>query len=202
VHASASPRGIPVAPICRQNANSRKPANFLTIIHLAGFWYDYYQILLLNLGLKTSMKFFMAVILAWLFASGCSNQTIPNGSVHAQEPVDETKVVEGHYVFQSQGWYTNTMLVDSGTMEADGAGHILQCSGGSYGALTSPMNCLTHWTLHMGVTDSGQPTNGWYGYGTSDQGDKATIACTQTGKICILTGYNVQWAWTAKMERE
>lgn len=87
-------------------------------------------------------------------------------------------------------------------MEADGAGNIVQCSGGSYGHITSPMACPTHWTVFMGQSDDGQTVNGRYGYAVSDQGDKATIACTETGKICTLTGYKVGWTWVARMERE
>lgn len=148
-----------------------------------------------------TVKTLLSIALIAVLSVGCANvATLTTSSVHAQEG-NSTDIVEGHYIFQSQGWLNNTLLVDSGTMEIS-AGTITQCGGGAYGTTTSPMGCATHWTFEMGKTEFGAPTNPLYGYATSDQGDKATIACTSGGKVCILTGHYVQWAWSARIERE
>lgn len=141
-------------------------------------------------------------------------------SVRAQSTTSPNALLNGHYIFQSQGsiWqssangqstyppgvptYIPATLFDSGTMEADGQGHIAQCGSGVFGTYTAPMNCDTHWTIQMGVSDNGVAVNSRFGWGKSDVGDIATITCTETGKVCIMTGHNVGWVWSARLERE
>jgi hypothetical protein len=154
------------------------------------------------------MKTLFALIAIALFATGCAN-------ISAQETTPEqaavaptgNAILSGHYIYTSTGVLNPTtskdLLWDGGIMEADGAGHITQqCGGPSYGTKTDPMNCATHWIVQMGISDDGVPVNPRYGIVTSDMGDKATIACTETGKICVMTSRQVQWAWTARLEKE
>ncbi len=158
-------------------------------------------------------------VVACVIAGGCGYVATP--AVQAQTTSNPNAILSGHYVFQSQGsiWqsevingvptypafvpnYIPATLFDSGTMEADGEGHIAQCGSGVYGTYTAPMNCDTHWTMQMGVSDNGVAVGSRFGWGKSNVGDIATITCTETGKICILTAHNVGWAWSARMERE
>jgi hypothetical protein len=153
------------------------------------------------------MKTILTLALIALFATGCANTAAqePTAPQAAVVPIGNA-LVSGKYIYTSTGVLdpTNTkqVLWDGGTMEADGQGHISQCGGASWGVTTSPMNCATHWTLYMGQSDNGQVIDGRFGWGRSDQGDIATLACTETGKVCVMTSHNVQWSWTARLEKE
>lgn len=155
------------------------------------------------------------LLLASIGLNGCAN-TI------AQEPQSPNVLLNGHYVWQGQGqyWgggqdgslalppnvpaYISKNLYDSGTFEADGEGHATQCGAGAWGTWTTPVNCTTHWTadFNLGQDQWGNPINQRFGMITSDAGDKATIACTATGKHCVMTSHGVGWSWTQILDKE
>jgi hypothetical protein len=155
----------------------------------------------------SAIKTLLALASVALFAAGCG-YTGAQEPAPAQAAVSPTgnALVSGHYIFTSTGvldpMNTKQVLWDGGTMEADGQGHIAQCGGASWGVTTAAMNCATHWTLYMGQSDDGQVIDGRFGWGRSDMGDIATLACTETGKVCVMTSHNVQWSWTARLEKE
>jgi hypothetical protein len=154
---------------------------------------------------RLTLKLFIALLAGCFIANGCATSSAQNAPLSGSA-VSGNALVSGHYIYTSTGVLDPTksqqVLWDGGTMEADGEGHISQCGGASWGVTTSPMNCVTHWTVYMGQSDDGQVVDGRFGWGKSDQGDIATLACTETGKICVMTSHNVQWSWTARLEKE
>jgi hypothetical protein len=167
--------------------------------------------------MKITVLFLIASIA--FFSNSC-------GSVKAQTQTPETPsptgvaLLNGSYTYWGEGqyWgpgrdgttalptgvpsYIPKVLFDSGTFQADGLGHATQCGGGAWGTWSTPINCITHWTVKFGFDDNGNPVNPRMGLISSDQGDKATIACTETGKHCVMTSHGVGWAWTQTLDRE
>ena len=163
------------------------------------------------------MKILVAAIcITLLVANGCA-------SSHAQEQPDPPEsILSGHYTYWGYGQYWGNgqdggdalppgipateakLLFDSGTFEADGQGHATQCGAGAWGTWTTPINCVTHWTVqfNLGKDQWGNPINSRFGLIKSDVGDAATIACTATGKHCVMTSHGVGWSWTQILDRE
>jgi hypothetical protein len=174
----------------------------------------------LYLSMKTII-FFLLIIGASFVANSC-------GSASAQDPQTPlvtpaptgVALLNGQYTYWGEGqyWgpgkdggsalpvgvpgYIPKVLYDSGTFEADGEGHATQCGAGSWGTWSTQVNCITHWTVKFGFDDSGNAVNPRMGLISSDQGDKATIACTATGKHCVMTSHGVGWSWTQVLDRE
>ena len=166
------------------------------------------------------MKFALCLglIIAAVGLNSCANSTAkaaPPQEVTLSEPL-----FNGHYVWWGTGQYwgggqdggnalpagiPNTefkVLYDSGTFDADGNGHATHCGGGAWGTWTTPVNCGTQWTYKFGFDDSGNPINSRMGLITSAVGDKATLACTDGGKHCVMTAHGVGWAWNAILQKE
>jgi hypothetical protein len=154
----------------------------------------------------------VAVIAASLLLGSC-------GSVQAAQPLGSA-LLKGKYVFWSTGQLWNqagqqgqpslppgipssesTTLFDAGTFEADGEGHATQCGAGSWGTYNVTLGCV-HWTYQFGVSDGNGNLNPRLGLTQSDVGDKATLACTETGKHCVMTSHFVGWSWTQTLDRE
>jgi hypothetical protein len=164
--------------------------------------------------IKITLLFFL--LCTSLFVNSC-------GSAKAQAPVAPTglALLNGKYTYWSTGqlWsggqdgssalpsstifgYMPKVLFDSGTFDADGKGNASQCGAGAWGTWTTPINCVTIWKYEFGTNESGQPTNPRLGLIESNQGDKGTLACTETGKHCVMTSHGVGWSWTQVLDRE
>jgi hypothetical protein len=160
--------------------------------------------------------FLLSILGITLFANSC-------GYVKAQAPATPTglALLSGKYTYWSTGqlWsggqdgssalpsstipgYMPKVLFDSGTFDADGKGIASQCGAGAWGTWTTQMNCVT-WTYQFGVSDNPSISlNPRFGLINSNVGDKATIACTETGKHCVMTSHGVGWSWTQILDRE
>jgi hypothetical protein len=166
--------------------------------------------------MKTNLVL-LFLLCSTVLLNGCTTTTLK-----AQNPpaTSSLELLSGSYTYWSEGqlWapgqdgtdalpsgvpnYIPKVLYDSGTFEADGKGSALQCGGGAWGTWATPINCVTIWTYEFGKNESGQPINPRLGLINSNQGDKATIACTQAGRHCVMTSHGVGWAWTQVLDKE
>jgi hypothetical protein len=169
------------------------------------------------------LTFLLFIIGVSFISNSCGSakaqDTLPSGATTAPLGV---AILNGQYTYWGYGQYWGTaqdggtalppgipateakLLFDSGTFDADGNGHATQCGAGAWGTWTTPTNCVTHWTVEFGNGDAqyGSTLPSRMGIITSDVGDKATIACTATGKHCVMTSHGVGWAWTQILDRE
>ena len=156
-----------------------------------------------------------------IFANSCGSASAQNPQPPLTTPAPSgAALLSGQYTFWSEGqyWgggqdgsislpagvpaYIPKVLFDAGTFDADGNGNATQCGGGSWGTWSTPLNCVT-WTYQFGVSDNpGVNLNSRLGLINSNVGDKATLACTATGKHCVMTSHGVGWAWTQVLDRE
>lgn len=152
------------------------------------------------------------ILVVAMFVAGCANTV-------AQQPQPTVPRLNGHYTYWATGQYwgggqnggnalpagvpgtDSKTLFDSGTFEADVNGGITQCGGGSWGTWSTPLNCVT-WAVVFNTSDNGTPLNPRLGIIKSNVGDIATIACTETGKHCVMTAHDVGWAWTQILDKE
>lgn len=167
---------------------------------------------------------FLLIFATSLTTTSCGNATAqsPQGAPapSTTTSAQTTALLSGEYTYWSTGQYwgggqdgstalppgiptdESKDLFDSGTFDADGQGNATQCGGGSWGTWSTALNCVT-WIYQLGVSDNpGVSLSPRLGLIKSNVGDKATLACTATGKHCVMTSHGVGWAWTQVLDRE